>query len=942
MPANERSRLIEDGLSKIDRDLRFLLECFAEVLQEVGQPELAALLPWLTERPAAATPGRLPELLDQAYSIAFQLLNIVEENAAAQTRRARESNLGLAAETGLWGANLTRLREEGFAAEEIAEAISSIRVEPVLTAHPTEAKRATLLEQHRALHRLMVQRENQMWTPQELAHNREEIKQTLERIWRTGEILLTKPDVASERRSHLHYFREVFPAVVRRLDLRLRQAWNEAGLPTGRFHSAEGHPRLSFGTWVGGDRDGHPLVTAEVTRETLQELRANALQVLERELQSLRERLTLSKHLAPPPEPVTDAVQRLKERLGAEGDAIVRLVPEEPWRAFAALMQAALPKADAKPHVYRSPEELDSDLQLLEEGLRSIGAARLAESDVVPVRRCVSLFGFHLAALDIRQNSRFHDLATAQLLTAAGIPDGARFPDWDEKRRLEFLNAELLSPRPFLHPAARAGAEADAVRACYAVLVDHLRACGADGLGALIVSMTRSVSDLLVVYLLAREAGLAVNTRSGLVCLLPVVPLFETIEDLEGSPALLASFLDHPITQRSLLACMNPETLRAVLPETQQPGEPLPSLPASNSGSRPIQQVMVGYSDSNKEGGILASQWALHRAQAALREVALARGTDVRFFHGRGGTISRGAGPTHRFLESLPSGSLNGDFRMTEQGETIAQKYANLASASYHLELLLAGVTYVTLKQRRHGTTPVQQHAALDRMARRSRKAYHELIETPGFIEFYGQATPIDVLEQSRIGSRPSRRTGRQRSLADLRAIPWVFSWTQSRFYLPGWYGVGTALEDLASADPKAFDSLRAAARDWPFLNYLFVNVETNLASASTELMRGYANLVGDVQVRDRLLGLILGEFERTSRWLDELFGGPLSQRRPRFYKTLQVRADALHLLHLEQLRLLAEWRGLRDGGKTAAADQLLPSVLLSINAISSGLRTTG
>lgn len=938
----DRSRFIEDGLEKIDRDLRFLLDCFKEVLTEIGEPELAALLPWAGDKPPSLQ-GNPPPNLDQAYSIAFQLLNIVEENAAAQTRRARESALGLEAESGLWGANLARLVREGHSPEDIAAAISETRVEPVLTAHPTEAKRSALLEQHRALYLLVVQRENQMWTPHERAQNRDEIKQTLERIWRTGEILLAKPDVASERRSHLHYFREVFPNVVRRLDIRLRQAWKAAGLPDGHFTSVDGHPRLSFGSWVGGDRDGHPLVTAEVTEETLRELRENALIVARREVRQIRDRLTLSKFVVPPPGALIDGIQRLRSSLGERGETAAAQFPEEPWRAFAALIDAALPAtAGAQPEgAYLSPEELDADLALLEQSLRDVGAVRLAESDVVPARRCLRVFGFHLAQLDIRQNSGFHDLAVAQLLVAAGVPEGASFPEWTEERRLEFLNRELASPRPFLHPNMRAGNEADAVRACYRVLVEEIRAHGSAGIGALIVSMTRSVSDLLVVYLLAREAGLAVMTTDGLTGLLPVVPLFETIEDLDGSPALLGAFLDHPITRRTLQVACTPGLARSLV-LGQAASARAPELPAPAADLRLVQQVMVGYSDSNKEGGILASQWALHLAQRNLREVASARGLLVRFFHGRGGTISRGAGPTHRFLESLPSGSLGGDFRMTEQGETIAQKYANQVSATYNLELLLSGVTYVTLRQRSHVVTEPAHREHVQRMAESSRACYKALLNEPGFIEFYSHATPIDVLEQSRIGSRPSRRTGKQRSLADLRAIPWVFSWTQSRFYLPGWYGVGTALEDLAKHDARAFEALKTAAREWPFLKYVLVNVETNLASASPELMRAYAALVPDAAVRDHFLERIEGEYQRSQKWLDELFGGPIRERRPRFSKTLEVRADALMLLHRQQLALLQKWRALRAANDTTGAETVLPSLLLSINAISSGLRTTG
>ena len=384
---------------------------------------------------------------------------------------------------------------------------------------------------------------------------------------------------------------------------------------------------------------------------------------------------------------------------------------------------------------YSRASELVADLERLYDSLAEIGARRIARRDVLPVLRAVEAFGFHLAVLDIRQNSRFHDLAMGQLMKLAGFPDD--FDRWDEKRRLEFIEGELASPRPFAQNDATAGPEADAVLSCYRLLVEHFNAHGPAGLGALIVSMTRRLSDLLVVYLLAREAGLARNTPEGLVCLLQVTPLFETPEDLEGAPAIMRAFLAHPVTRRSL---------------------------QHMCGDAPLsQQVMIGYSDSNKESGILASQWALHRAQAAITSVGEAAGVHIRFFHGRGGTISRGAGPTHRFLDALPAGAINGDLRVTEQGETIAQKYANAATANFNLELLLASTAGASLRPPVAGDF-ARSNEAVDRLVEYSREVYEGFLKEPSFMEFYSQATPIDALESSSIGSRPARRTG-QRTL---------------------------------------------------------------------------------------------------------------------------------------------------------------------------------
>ena len=394
---------------------------------------------------------------------------------------------------------------------------------------------------------------------------------------------------------------------------------------------------------------------------------------------------------------------------------------------------------------------------------------------------------------------------------------------------------------------------------------------------------------------------------------LPIVPLFETLDDLERSPALLRDFLSEPVARGSL---------------------------DSRHGNLPIQQVMIGYSDSNKDCGILASQWGLHEAQRAMTEVAADLGVGLRFFHGRGGTISRGAGPTHLFLDALPPGALQGDHRMTEQGETIAQKYADVATSTYHLELLLAGVTGISLAGRRPEQLSDTASTIAEFLAKTSRISYRRLIDAPGFITFYDQATPIDALESSRIGSRPKRRSN-QRSLADLRAIPWVFSWNQCRYYLPGWFGVGSALEALEKDRPELFKTLQSDIRNYSFLYYVLSNVETNMASADLSIMNDYAQLVTDPKVREHIFGIIESEFQRTSEQLRKVFGGSLEERRPRMGKTLLLRARALALLHGQQIEIIKEWRSAQKDNPIKA-EALLPRVLLSINAIASGLRTTG
>lgn len=910
---------------KVERDLSFLMQCFREVLEEAGEHALARSLPWqgADVPPLDVLPS---ERLSQAYSIAFQLLSMVEQNAAVQHQRTSEAEHGLTAMQALWGQCLQQLTERQISDRQIAAALPHIRVELVLTAHPTEAKRTIVLEHHRNLYLLLVKRENQMWTPYEQHAIREEIKTLLTLLWRTGEIFLQKPDVASERRNIIHYLYTVFPDVLPVLDLRLRQVWEYCGFDPELIRAPRSLPQLRLSTWVGGDRDGHPLVTAEVTRQTLNDLRLHALQLLQRQLTGLAHQSSLSDRLQQPPPDLRDYVARLAVQLGERGQYAIQQDPEECWRQLVDLMLARLPVDNVfpeggqlrqDPSCYQGATELLDDLSFLYDSLLAVGARRLADNAVGPIMRSVQTFGFHLAALDIRQNSRFHDLAVTQLLTASRM-ERTDFAQWDEAQRLEFLDDELVSPRPFLRSDVHAGPEADAVLNSYRVLVNHIRAYGQDGLGALIVSMTRRVSDLLSVYLFAREVGLTISTPDGLACRLPVVPLFETIDDLQHSPEILRAFLAHPMTRCSL--------------EAQR---------RATGSDEVVQQVMVGYSDSNKDGGMLASLWSLYRAQAALVQVGKEAGVRICFFHGRGGTTSRGGGPDHRFVKSMPYGALNGDLRTTEQGETIARKYANRIPAAYNLELLLAGVTRATLLDWYCPATEHPLEPTLDWLAERSRQAYTNLLQTEGFLAFFQQATPIDVIEESRIGSRPARRSG-QRTLADLRAIPWVFSWGQARFYLSGWYGVGSALEALYAQHPQQFAGIQPYLYVWAPLHYILSNAATSIAAADIEVMRDYAMLVEDADLRERVFGKILTEFERTCQMLERIYGGPLAERRPNIHGMLQMRREALRVLHGQQLTLLRRWRDLRQRGESEEAATLLPPLLLTVNAIAGGLGTTG
>lgn len=927
-----RQRLRLEGFELIDESLHFLMDCLHEALNQLGETDLLPYLPWSANAPTDATP---PDGVQQLHSIGFQLLNMVEERVAAAIRREREKELGADSIRGLWPQALRDMREMGLSAEQMLQVMARVDVQPVLTAHPTEAKRASVRERHRALYDELVRYEFPKFTNREKRRIRDRIVTALQTLWRTGEIHLTRPDIFRELRDAIHYLRDLFPAALDRLDLHFTEAWRDAGLSLTDLRAAGNVPRLSFGTWIGGDRDGHPLVTPAVTEKALQMLRRGAFQLMQRELAELTQTLTLSLHLNQVPPALTERIASLSAALPAElCEEIFDRFSEEPWRQLAALMHLALTQAvelDGDLTIYTHPSQLDADLALLTETISQNRCDLIVEQHIRPLRHKLEIFGFHLATLDIRQNSEFHDQAIAQLLSAAQIPDGENYASWSEPQRQEFLIRELQSPRPFLHDTAVVGEQADLVLQAYRVLVRHRAQFGNAGIGALIVSMTRQCSDLLGVHLLAREAGLMERHADGLYCPLEVVPLFETMDDLDRGPAIMEHYLSLEIAQRSLLQrhlAQNDSTLRR-----------------DADHKVPCQQIMLGYSDSNKDCGIFAAQWALHRAETRLTASAQRLGVNFRYFHGRGGTISRGAGPTHWFMAALPHGSLSGGFRMTEQGETIAQKYANLANATYNLELLIAGAA-VTTSMHSHAPAPehdVQLETTLDQLSRASTRAYQDFLRQPGFIEFYRQATPIDALENARIGSRPARRTGKKgHSIADLRAIPWVFSWTQARFYLPGWFGVGSGLEMLQQTNPQGFEIIRQALPQSPFLAYVFTNVETNLQSANLRWMERYASLVEDETLRRTFMDLIVSEFHRTRHCLAELLKGEMDQRRPRMAKTLSIRDAPLAVLHQQQIALLREWRGHMQRQDPDAAEAILPKLLLSINAIASGLRTTG
>jgi len=903
-------------LGKPYEDFKFLLECLSEVVKETKK-SASVYIPWLSH----ANDLSLSNMEMRIFSIAFHLLNISEENGAIQSRRTIENKKGLHYISGSWAQNLKELKDKGYSEKEITDSLKELIAEPVLTAHPTEAVRATILEHHRELYLQLVKRENKMWTSGEQHHIKHEIKTILERLIGTGEIFIEKPDLNSEVRNVLHYFTNSFPSVIARIDDKLKQAWKESGLD-GSALSYKEFPNIKFGNWVGGDRDGHPFVTSEFTQNALIQLRLNALVVARRTLLNLVKHLSFTCPIEKMPETFRLRMQELKNLMGTTYDDLVGRNNNEAFRQLLSICLFRLPLNVKREHAtevyehkysYSFHTELIEDLELIDQCLFELGykSARNTAQEAI---RVIKTFGFHLAELDIRQNSDFHDNAINELLLAAGSNE-SDYPEWSFEKKTQWLDKELRSIRPLTLMENLNDGKAYKVTASHKVINDHIEKYGDSGIGVLIVSMTRHETDLFALYLLGRESGLTTIHDGKIIFKIQVVPLFETIEDLDASADVMDKFLSHPITKNSL------EYYRR------------------KNGKKHLEQlVMVGYSDSNKDGGILASQWGLYQAESKLCSTGKKYGVNIQFFHGKGGTISRGAGPTHHFINALPPLSINGNMRLTEQGESISQKYANPVNAAFNLELLLANSLNRQVSDKPESSYAYQEPFSF--IAKESFSKYRQLVDHPHFLDFYGEATPIDVIESSKIGSRPSRRTGK-RTLNDLRAIPWVFSWSQSRYNITGWFGVGTALQALQKTTPEQFAQLKQGATTDPFLKYVFTNIETLLSSTNEAVMGMYAELVTNKEAKIQISSMIQDELKLTESKLSELFGAPIESRRKNYALSNKLREEGLWKLHKTQIELLKKWRTAKAEG-AENTEEILLSLLMSVNGIAGALKGTG
>jgi phosphoenolpyruvate carboxylase len=910
--------VLKENIQEIGKpysDLNFLLQCFAEVLESNNETDLVAYIPWLNTQVSTPKPEHEQKTI-HLYSICFQLLNLCEVNWAVQSRRSKQQTQGSSSVNGSWAHTFSELKEAGIPQKKIVEALSQLEIEPVMTAHPTEAKRTVVLKYYRELYLQLVMLENPVYTALERDQIRSGIKELLTRLWFIDDIYLEKPEVETELENVLHYLTKVFPDVFELHDRTLVQAWNEAGYQPESLQNYRTMPKISLGSWVGGDRDGHPLVTPEITKYTLERLRTEALSLTSQRLNLLADSLsiytaesTLNSEIRHSKSIFEQQIPDISENLSFTSAS------REPFKQFVILLIEKLPvKRAFSESTYSNSGQLISDLEILFRALSDWGAPMLAVNEVNKALRFVQNFGFHLAHLDVRQNSEFYQKALSGLIEDLDSSGNSMNSEGSIDKK--FLLQEVNQYRPFTLAYSGSVAETGNAMGYLGVLSEHIWKFGPNALGSMIVSMTKKVEDLFTFYLLAREAGLYVKTESGPACQLPVVPLFETIEDLHCAPAILDEFLAHPLTQNTL------------------------RLQANRKGYlRPVCEVMIGYSDSNKDGGILSSLWHLYEAQYELARIANKHGVDVRYFHGKGGSISRGAGPIHWFLKSLPPGSLFGKLRLTEQGETIERKYANKVNAAFNIELLASGTLRNTLLNANSNSNELFELISL--MAHESFTTYNALTRHSSFIRFFEQATPIDVIETSKIGSRPSRRTN-QRTLTDLRAIPWVFSWTQSRINITSWYGVGSTLKLLKEQHPEKYELLKQLLVSDPFVRYILTNVDSGLAATDPRIIELYASLVNEEQTKTDILPLILNEFNLTKDLLAELLKKPFEQRRKNHYYSTRLRAVALDLMHQMQVNVLRDWRNEKDSEDPAMANQQNIILLKTINAVANALGSTG
>ncbi|MCV7442281.1 phosphoenolpyruvate carboxylase [Mycobacterium paraense] len=840
----------------------------------------------------------------------FALLANVAEDIHRERRRKIHVAAGEAPQDSSLAATYAKLDRAELDSGTVAAALAGALVSPVITAHPTETRRRTVfVTQHRITELMRLHAAGHTETD----HGRDielELRRQVLTLWQTALIRLSRLQITDEIEVGLRYYPAALFTVIPQVNAEVRGALR-ARWPDTDLLAA---PILQPGSWIGGDRDGNPNVTADVVRLATGSAAFTALAHYLAELTDLEQELSMSARLIA----VTAELAALAEGCGEKARA------DEPYRRALRVIRGRLTATaaqilDRRPQheldlglePYSAPDELRADLDVIDASLRTHGAGLLADDRLARLRESVHVFGFHLSGLDMRQNSDVHEEVVAELLAWAGVhPD---YGSLGEAERVELLAAELATRRPLV--GDRADQLSDLARGELGVVAAAARAVELYGPAAVpnyVISMCQSVSDVLEAAILLKEAGLLDASGSETYCPVGISPLFETIDDLHNGASILQAMLDLPI-YRALVAARGDS-----------------------------QEVMLGYSDSNKDGGYLAANWAVYRAELTLVEVARKTGVRLRLFHGRGGTVGRGGGPSYQAILAQPPGAVNGSLRLTEQGEVIAAKYAEPQTARRNLESLVAATLESTLLDVEGlGDAAEPAYAVLDEVAALAHRAYAELVhDTPGFVDYFKASTPVSEIGSLNIGSRPTSRKPTE-SISDLRAIPWVLAWTQSRVMLPGWYGTGSAFEQWIAAGPESEGErvkiLHELYERWPFFRSVLSNMAQVLAKSDLGLAAHYSELVADESLRHRVFDKIVDEHRRTIA-MHKLITGhdDLLADNPALARSVFNRFPYLEPLNHLQVELLRRYRSGDD-------DELVQrGILLTMNGLASALRNSG
>lgn len=837
-----------------------------------------------------------------AFKLYFDLVNLAEENFRANLLRQEEfANHPHPIHDSI-GEAINVLKDSGVSHDEMGQLLDDLHIELVLTAHPTEAKRRTILSKLQRIAMQIRRLERGDLPPRQVVSSRKAILEEITALWHTDPARTTRIKVTDEIRTTLYFVDEVFWDVLPRIyaDLDAALAQHYPGLKAT-------HPWLSLASWVGGDRDGNPNVTHAVTAEALRLHRGLAVERHRLTLQDTARRLSLSASRVPPT-PELAAWFESRRPLPAHVSFLESRYSNEPYRLAISLLADDLAEA-SKDDVTacllsRNPtnNRLRSNdfiypLKIIRQSIPEL----VADGLPLTVQRHFEIFGLHAARLDIREDSSRLSEALGELLRALGIH--AHFEHANQAERLVLLTELLASPKPDFAPQPGVTPRTAETFALFQLVNRTREVYGAELIGPVVISMARGAADVLAVLLLARWAGCA-NC-------LDIVPLFETLDDLRAAPKVMSELFNLDVYRAHLATC------------------------------RDHQMVMVGYSDSNKDGGYLAANWALYRAQEDIAQVCKQHGVRFTLFHGRGGTVARGGGPANRAIRAQPPATVQGRFRLTEQGEVISSRYAEPQLAYRHLEQIINAVLLSSFPDKMDHGRAVQEkwRVAMNGMAVAAHHAYRRLVyETPGFIDYWLVVTPIEEIQRLQIGSRPAARQSEENSLARVRAIPWVFSWMQSRFNLPGWYGLGSGL----AASPLALPEMKEMYAEWPFFRSLFDNAEMSLLKADLDIAALYSALMPDQVFAKRIFDDIQREYDRTQELVLAISGhAQLMDGDPSIQRSIHLRNPYIDPLNYIQVEMLQRLRALVNPD-CEEAEQLRQVVVLTINGIAAGLRNTG